>query len=252
MRELLFIFILFSSTGLFGQNANHSEILKAAHETYLNEEFEDAVALYESLRTMGLEAPELYYNLGNAYFRLGMMGKAIVNYERSLRLNPRNEDALFNLQVALARTTDTIIPAPQLFYYIWWQNFTGLMGMDAWAVLTLVLLFLFLLSIATFIAISELRFKKSFFVISLILLVVFVASFAATHSKYHDLHHKNEAVLILPRATGKSAPSTYSSEVFVIHEGNKGRILEELNGWYEIKLSNGTVGWVQATMVEII
>jgi len=251
MAILIFIFLLMQMESVLGQTTKPLETIVAAREAFIREDFALSVELYESLRSEGFESPELYYNLGNAYFRLGRTGKAIVNFERSLRLNPDSHNAQFNLQVALARTTDKIVPAPQMFYKRWWQNFIGLIGLDLWAKLSVFMLFLFLLSVAGFLM-AQRRTKKIMFVIVLLVCVATTLSFAATHSNYIELHQKKEAIVTAPEAAGKSAPGDTSSEVFIIHEGTKVRILDELDDWYKVKLVSGQVGWIQKKLIEII
>lgn len=232
--------------------ADSADIIRQANEAYVDGQYSYAIELYESLLEQKLESPELYYNLGNAYFKENLLGAAILNYERALKLKPSDENTLFNLEVARARTIDRINPVPLIFYERWWRNFYGMLSVDGWSWLLIVMLIAMLLSLGGFFFSRTRGMKKTAFGISMVFVVALLVSLAATRAQYHNTHKRLDAIVMVPRATAKSSPGEASPDLFVIHEGSKARITGELGEWYEIRLENGNVGWVKKSALEII
>jgi len=252
MRYMFFLFLLLPMGLLAMDNDLAHQKLEEANQAFLNEDFPAAALLYESLIDAGFDAAPLYYNLGNTYFRLGNMGKAILNYHRSLRIDPQNENTQFNLQVAQARTKDRIYTTPQIFYIQWWNRLVESFNADGWAKIVIAVLLVLLITMAAFIVSRNPLIKKVLFCSAAILLFLLIVSWSAAQSKYHRAFHANEAIIMVPTAVAHSSPSASSSQVFVIHEGAKVQITDALNGWYEIELANKKVGWLNASYLEKI
>lgn len=111
-----------------------------ANTAYINNDFPTAISLYETILSSGRQSGKLYYNLANAYFKEQEIGRAILNYNRALRLNPGNEDIRYNLQVAEKMTKDHIDAVPEFFVKTWLSNLRNLLSSTTWAVLSLVFL----------------------------------------------------------------------------------------------------------------
>jgi tetratricopeptide (TPR) repeat protein len=229
-----------------------AELIKQGNEAYSRGEFSYAIELYEQVIDAGLEAPELYYNLGNAYFRENQLGPAILNYERALRLRPNDESVRHNLEVANNRIIDLIEPVPVIFYERWWQQFLSLMSMDEWAIAGIISLVLFLVMLSVYFFSRTSGVKKWAFGLSLLLFIVTFTTFSAAQKQYQRLFLHPEAIVFVPRVTAKSAPGDASPDLFVIHEGSKVKITDELGEWYEVRLANGNVGWVKKQSLEVI
>ncbi len=229
-----------------------SEIIRQANEAYVNGQYSYAIELYESVLEQGLEAPELYYNLGNAYFKESIYGAAILNYERVLKLKPSDENTLFNLEVVRARTVDRINPVPLIFYEKWWKSFYSQFSADGWSWIIIVLLVAVLASLLGFFFSRTRGMKKTAFGISLIFIAALLVCLAAARAQYANTHKRKDAIVMVPRATAKSSPGEASPDLFVIHEGSKARITGELGEWFEVRLANGNVGWVKKSALEVI
>jgi len=229
-----------------------SDIIRQANEAYVNGQYSYAIELYESVIKQGLEAPELYYNLGNAYFKENTYGAAILNFERALKLKPSDENTLFNLEVARARTVDRINPVPLIFYERWWKNFYSKFSVDGWSWLIIVLLVAVLTALGGFFFSRTRGMKKTAFGITLVFALALLVCFAAVRAQYSNTHKGKDAIVMVPRATAKSSPGEASPDLFVIHEGSKARITGELGEWYEVRLANGNVGWVKKSALEVI
>ncbi|MBW6497709.1 MAG: tetratricopeptide repeat protein [Bacteroidales bacterium] len=232
--------------------ASPEELIRQANEAYVNGQYSYAIELYESVIEQELESHELYYNLGNAYFKENLFGAAILNYERALKLKPSDENSLFNLEVARTRTIDRINPVPLIFYERWWKNFYSKLSVDGWSWMIIFLLLGFLAAMGAFFFSRTRGMKKTAFGVSLIFAVAMVVSLAAVRAQYSNTYKRKDAIVMVPRATAKSSPGEASPDLFVIHEGSKARITSELGEWYEVRLANGNVGWVKKYALEVI
>jgi tetratricopeptide (TPR) repeat protein len=249
MKQL--IFILLFALSLSSLTATEA-ILDEAKDAYMNEEYAYAAEKYEEIISLGYESPYLYYNLGNAYFKDNKFGRAILNYERAKKLAPSNEEIKHNLKIANERIVDKVEPVPLIFYERWWRSIVNWQNADNWAKTGIILLFLFLGAAALYLFARTIFIKKISFYIGLVIFFFCVSSFILA-SNYNKVNlSENTAIVMTMRSTAKSSPSENSNDVFVIHEGTKVKITNNLGQWTEIKLANGNVGWVKKEVLVII
>ena len=251
MRYFLFI-ILFSfvSSGLMAE-VQQVYMLKA-NKAYSEGAFTTAAELYQKVIASGYESPELYYNLGNSYFKLNEFASAILWYERAKRIDPGNEDINFNLNVANNKIADKIEPLPELLHKRWYFAMVRLFSVDAWAITGIVLLILALSCGSVYLISRVLLLRKIGFWAGFIILFIALISFLFACSGYTALKSTNEAIVFTPTITVKSSPDEKSTDLFVVHEGTKVRLLDNISGWYEIKIANGSVGWLPISALEKI
>ncbi|MCK9220504.1 MAG: tetratricopeptide repeat protein [Bacteroidales bacterium] len=234
-------------------NAGGEQTLIAkGNKAYAVGAYTDAAATYEKVVAMGLESPDLYYNLGNAYFKMNDFAKAILWYERAQRLEPGNEDIDFNLKVANNKIADKIEPLPELFYKRWFTGLVHSFSVDAWAWMGIIFLVLALSAGALYLISRILFLRKAGFWIGLILLFFSIFSLFLAWSGNVFLKSDQEAIIFTPTITIKSSPDDKSTDLFVLHEGAKVQLLDNISGWYEIRIANGSVGWLPVTAVERI
>jgi len=224
----------------------------SGNKAYGNGSFTEAVDLYKKVVMLGYESPELYYNLGNAYFKLNDYPNAILWYERAKRLDPGDEDIDFNLKVTNNKIPDQIEPLPELFYKRWFRNLIDLFPADRWAGMGIILFVLALIS-GTFYLISRvLIFRKIGFWAGSVLLLFSVLTILFAWSGYTSVKNTREAIIFTPTITIKSSPDEKSVDLFVLHEGTKVQIKDKIGAWYEIRIANGSVGWIPLNAVETI
>lgn len=234
-------------------NGSGYQILIAKGNTaYSSGKYQEAIDTYTSLVSKGMESPDLCYNLGNSYFKLNDIPHAILWYERAKRLDPGNEDVSFNLNVANSRISDKIDPLPEFFIKRWLRAVTDLLPMDTWAVagvaFLIAALFLFSLYIASrVLLLRKLGFWAGFF--ACLFSIVFLL-FA--WSSYRSLKSDQSAIITNLTVTVKSSPDEKSTDIFVIHEGCKIQLIDHIGNWYEIRIVNGSVGWVEQSNFEKI
>ena len=209
-----------------------------ANTAYINNDFPTAISLYETILSSGRQSGKLYYNLANAYFKEQEIGRAILNYNRALRLNPGNEDIRYNLQVAEKMTKDHIDAV--------------LLSSTTWAVLSLVFLAAMLGS-ALFYLLSRrlVRRKIGFYgTATAFLLLVLTLCFAAIDRR--EAIDRTSAVVLRDAVAVKSSPDQNSTDLFILHEGTKVEISDRLNGWCEITIADGKKGWMECSTFETI
>lgn len=265
----IYIFImLFASTAAFAQSGteetteNQSLTLStealpitkaAADSAYINEQYDTAIAIYEELLSKKGTAAEVYYNLGNAYFRVDNIAKAIINYERALLIKPNNSDYQANLAIAQAKIVDKYEAPNELFFITWGKWIVNIMQSNQWAV-TSIIFFLTLLTGLGLLLIGKSGLMKR---IGLIVSCVFVfLTPVTTYCAYYQkakFQNRNAAIVVEPSIEVRSTPSESGTALFVIHQGKRVVIKDNtMSSWKEIKLENGEVGWLPTDAIEII
>lgn len=225
------------------------DLFQRANQAFIQGEYMYAAELYEEILAMGLASADLFYNLGNAYFKENQIGMAILNYERALQMRPFDENILFNLELARSRTVDRIEPLPQIFYQRWWKQFIYLRTIDGWARIALVFMIFSLMALLWFFFSNSSIKKKAGFALAMLLLLFSVIFFYAAHRQYILQFKRNAAIVMAPRVVVKSAPGETSPDLFVIHEGTKLFMGDDLGEWTEIRLENGNTGWLKRSQV---
>ncbi len=249
MKRIIYtiLAILFTAT-VFAQ----ADLLQKANEHYTKEEFQKAIDGYNQILTAGIESPEVYYNLGNAYYKTKQYTLAILNYERAKLLAPDDEDIEFNLQVANQKVVDSIQELPGIFIVRWWNALVNSQTTDTWAVLSIFsfIVFLTMLGFYFFAKTSEVKRITFWSGCFLIVFTIFSWTFAAKQ-KSRLINH-SYAIVMQPTVTVKSSPSDKGTNLFVVHEGLKIRITDKLGDWVEIRLADGNKGWLLTESVERI
>jgi tetratricopeptide (TPR) repeat protein len=239
--------ILFTAT-VFAQ----ADLIQKANEHYTKEEFKQAIDGYNQILMANIESPEVYFNLGNAYFKTKQYTLAILNYERAKLLAPDDEDIEFNLQVANQYVVDSIQELPGLFIFRWWNALVNSQTTNTWAIFSIVsfIVFLVLLGVYFFARSGDIK-RISFWAgCILLILTIFTWTFAA-QQKSRLVNH-SFAIVMQPSVTIKSSPSEKGTNLFVVHEGLKVRITDKLGDWIEIRLADGNKGWLLTESIERI
>lgn len=219
---------------------------------YIREDYASAVQIYENLLLTG-EAAEVYYNLGNSYYKLDDIARAILNYERALLLQPGDDDIRANLEIARAKTVDKETPIPEVFFVTWGRSLASMLSIDDWARVAIVAFVLCLVCFALFSVSGRVKAKKFGFTGGIVfLLLALVAHLAAVQQK-SNLTNRNQAIVLTPSVTVRSTPSESGTSLFILHEGRKVEIKDDtMREWKEIKLEDGKVGWIPASCIETI
>lgn len=246
---LLLLCILFS---LPVSSAEYTSAFDSANAAYLKKEYDKAIELYEHIVEAGQQAPELYFNLGNAYYQTGDFAHAILNYERAKKLAPDDEDIAVNLKFANQKTEDKIEAAPEMFLVELQRKIVSLMNESSWALLCILFFVLGLALLAIFISSRNTAVKKAGFYLGAASLALFITLFFIAKYSYSVSRSHDEAIVTGASVTVLGSPSESSTKLFILHKGSKVVVTEENNGWLEVKIANGNVGWIKETLVEKI
>lgn len=220
---------------------------------YAKGDYSTAIAIYENVLNSGNESADLYYNLGNAYYKSEEIAKAILNYERALLLSPSDKNIIFNLELAKSKTVDKLSQGFKIFFVEWIKSLINLMGMNAWCIIGIVAFVVMLVSILLFLFNSRISIRKIGFATAIVTLFVTIFANIAAYTHYERLTNRNTAIVIEPSITAKSTPDKSGTSLFVIHEGHKVKIIDDsMHNWKEIELEDGTVGWLPVTAIERI
>ena len=214
--------------------------------------YESAIEKYESIISAGFESAELYYNLANAYYKSNKNTKAILNYERALRLSPSNEDIKFNLELSQQHIIDKIEILPQVFYMKWWRNLISIYNSNYWAYISIVLFILALLIGLLYFLGNRIVIKKTGFWFGIIFMLFSIIGFYFSYNQKVKYLNHNEAIIFEPTVVVKSSPDESGTDLFVIHEGLKVIISDDLGNWNQVKLTDGNKGWILKKHLERI
>ena len=243
------IFILFFQSVLAN---NVGDSMKQAGEFYRKGDFNNAIKIYEQLRNEGYQGTSLYFNLANSYYRIGKLGYAILNYERSLKISPTDEDVKHNLAFANLSTVDRIQPLPTFFIFEWWEALLTSLSVNGWTYLVfffyLILIFLF---IFYFFA-KTVSQQKLILFSGLVTTIILAVTVSLLIVKINREQTHISGVVVEQSVTVKTSPDPQSTDAFVIHEGLKVTLEDKLDEWVKIKLADGKVGWIENDGVEKI
>lgn len=228
------------------------QLYQQANLLYQQGNVEQSKQLYESILQTGLVSGELYYNLGNAYYKTGNIAKAILNYERALRLMPQDDDLRHNLQLANLMITDRIDPLPRLFIWDMWDDMKNTLSLRSAAALTYLMYLLITGSLAVVVLARTYTLRKVALIGTAVSGLLLAGSLTITIGKYSDLHRIDEVIVMAPVATVKNSPDAKSSDAFVLHSGIKVKVTDHVGEWMKVRLVDGKVGWLEEGQAEII
>lgn len=237
-----------------GAQAEEPSAWDQAVSAYTEGRYADAVTLFEGIEAEGLfSGPELCYNMAGAYFKSGEIGKAVLYYERALRLDPSDSDIRYNLEFARGSTRDEITPVPEFVLRIWMRKISYAFTANAWAAISMVLFALVLGLVLLFLLGRSVASRRAGFFSALAALLLFALSLGFSLSLRKDALRTDEAIVMKAVSSVRSSPSEDSAkDLFILHEGTKVRILERVSGYDNISLSDGRQGWMLDSDLEII
>lgn len=248
--KIRFYILLFAFA--FANNIFSNEMLLKAEKAYDTKNYREAIKNYEILVAEGFKSYQLYFNLGNAYYRDKQLGKAIYNYELARKLDPNDEDVRINLGIAAAKTVDKIDSKENFFISAVKTNLLSSFNTQGWAWASILCVILFSIFLFTFISSGNIILKR----ISLFLsFISFLGLFGAYFLGYSALKSKYEnkfAIITVKETKIMNEPTSTASSKFSLHEGTKIRVVENNGDWVLIKLDNGNEGWVKLNDVGII
>lgn len=216
---------------------------------YQKERYEEAIVAYESVLGTKQHSAELYFNLGNCYYKLNKVAPAIYNYEKALVLNPDDAEIHNNLKFAQKLQIDEIKVVPQVGFSKMVHDFTSTFHYNTWAWISVGLSTLFLLFFIGYYFSQITLSKRIFFIGMFVLISLLLVSVSAAISEKNHYEREKPAIVFAEMVLVKSEPQKASNTVFTLHEGTKVFVLETLDNWKKIQLTDGTEGWIDKSAV---
>ena len=243
MKRVVLVF-LFLSTVVFSQTAD--ELFATANDLYKNGQYQEAIDTYERINEFDVESEDIYFNLGNSYYKLNRIAPSIYNYEKALKINPIHEDARINLEFTNRMALDAIEVLPKTIFQKFSENIIYKFTYETWAIIGVVLSFLgallFLLYHFSYTSSKKLFYFNTSILSAILLIVSMVFAFQA-----YDFEENTKTAIIFESVTDiKNAPTFNSDTVFQLHEGTKVEVLDVIDDWKKIKLVDGKIGWIVA------
>jgi len=261
----VFLFLLFSLSAFAEETAydyaqaeaNHHaqaemSLLQQANALYIQGEYLQAINLYERILQEYGVSPELFFNLGNAYFKTHDIARAILNYERALRLNPRFADARYNLELAQLRVLDNITPAEPFFLQRRMNALVSSFTSNQWFYFSWVMFILALVGALLFVFGRSRSLRKGAFTTAVVVLCISALTLTFAVVRKNQFQNQNDAIVMIGVIPVKNAPDRNATNLFELREGTKVRIRSTLGDWVEITIGDGRVGWVERRQIEQI
>ncbi|WP_445748468.1 tetratricopeptide repeat protein [Polaribacter sp.] len=249
MKKIVFLLVLFANT-ILAQSID--DIFYSANDFYKNEKFDKAIELYHQIESKGTISVELYYNLGNSYYKINKVGPSIYYFEKALKLDPTNEDAQNNLIFAKRLALDNIQEIPKNIFQKINANYLQKLSYNQWAIVSVVFSFLACILFLLFYFANSPTIKRIYFGSSISSFLLLIICFSITYNQYSFSQNNKEAIVFAETSTVKNAPTFNSEEVFILHEGTKVIVLDRIDNWKKIKLADGKQGWIIAKEIKEI
>jgi len=238
MKKIVYIFLILTQF-LFSQNG-----FERGNELYQKGNYNEAIKAYESVLATKKQSAELYFNIGNCYYKMNKVAPAIYNYEKALVLEPNDKEILNNLKFAHKLQIDEIKEVPKVGFEKLIRDFTGIFHFNTWAWISVVFALLFVFFFVGYYFSQTTASKRVFFIGMFALVFLLLISISsAIFEKKHDLNER-PAIVFAEMISVKNEPRVSGSDVVVLHEGTKVYVLDALENWKKIQLTDGTEGWI--------
>ena len=224
--------------------ATSDSLFQRAIGLYQEEEYEVSLQIFKEILDQGVESPDLYYNMGNAAYRSNNIGHAILYYEKALKMEPSHEDARHNLEFVSRYRVDTFEEVPELFLSTWRKMMVKVLSERSWSVIAILCFLIILGALLIYLFSKRLLLKKVGFIAAVVGLLLFIITFTSALSTHRNIVRPESGIIISPSVVVRSSPSETGTELFILHEGTKIRVNEEVSGWHNIRVIDGSEGWI--------
>jgi tetratricopeptide (TPR) repeat protein len=248
----LLLMILAASLISHGQPAAVKDSVTSANQLYNNGKYQDAIRKYQFVTAQGFESSDLYYNLGNAFYKSGNATYAIINYERAKKLAPNDDDIRYNLELARTQIVDNIVTLPEPGFLRWWKQLISSQSINFWGILSIATFFTFLFLFGLFLLSRSFRLKRLSFWFSVAAISLSAITFTFGSTLKSKLVNHRSAVITDRSVRIKASPSETGTELFIVHEGVTVQLTDQLGEWVYVSLPDGNKGWIkEASIVRI-
>lgn len=249
MKYYICLLLLCTSISIHAQSVS---LFNKANTLYNNGKFTEAINLYNEILDTGQHSAELYYNLGNAHYKLNNIAPSIYFFEKAKLLNPKDKEINNNLAFANNMTIDAIDTIPEVGFSKFVKRITHIFHFDIWASITVMLAFLCVFMVLLYYFSYSSTKKRLSFVASIICLLFLGCTLGLTYNKFALDKKDNPAIVFAQESQIKTEPNLRSEEAFRLHEGTKVQVTDTVKNWKKIKLSDGKIGWVSSEDIKIL
>lgn len=243
---ILLAIICFSN---LSANDDIQALTDSASNYYINADYENALRIYNSIYEQNYSSADLYYNIGNCYYKIGDIANCIYFYEKAHALQPNNKDIEHNLKIANANIKNKVEIIPEVFYISWYNNIMTIMSSDSWSIASVIFFIISLLLIGIFLFSKSIYLRKLGFIVGIICFCTSIISLILSDNQAKDIS-KNKHLIVFESTIIKSSPSDDSINLFEVNEGLKLEMLDSLNEWINIRLPDGKEGWIHKNNVK--
>lgn len=247
MKKLLFLLLIFTNV-IIGQNLQ--ELFSSANDLYRQEKIEQAIELYQKIESEGMVSSELFYNLGNSYYKLNKVGPSIFYYEKALELNPLNQDVKNNLVFAKRLALDNIEELPKTVFQKINSNFLQKISYNQWAIIAIIFSLIGSMLFMVFYFTNTPAKKRFYFVLSSLSFILFILFFSITYQQYSFAKNNKAAIVFAEKTEIRNAPTLNADQVFTLHEGTMVTVLDVIDDWKKIKIADGKQGWIISSEIK--
>ena len=246
--NIFYLLIILSSLA----KADSNSIMQTANEYYKNNRYQLAIEEYNKLLLDGFAGTSLYYNLGNAHYRLGKVGYAILYYEKALKLSPNDEDVTHNLALAKLNLKDKVDTLPPFFIFNLWEGILAAFSVTGWTIIVYIIFILVLIVFVVYFFSRSVTEQRISFFTGIGLTVILLLTISLLIVKMNKEFNTKDGIIIETSVIVKSSPDYSSKDSFQIHEGLKVRIEDNVDDWVKIRLDDGKIGWITEKSLGII
>ena len=244
MKNLLYI-VLLTTQVFFAQNG-----FENGNALYQKGKYQEAITAYESVFRTKKQSAELYFNIGNCYYKLNKVAPAIYNYEKALLLNPNDTEIQNNLKFAQKLQIDDIKTVEKVGFNKLIQDFTNTFHYNTWGGIAVGLSIVFLLFFIGYYFSQITVSKRLFFFGMFFVMLLLIVSVAAAIFEKNQYNNDQPAIVFSEVVSVKSEPKNGATDAFVIHEGTKVYVIESLDNWDKIQLTDGNEGWIENSAIK--
>ena len=244
--------IIIAAFMLSAMSASAATTIESANAAYQSGNYQQAITLYEQALKAG-NSSELYYNLGNAYYRRNNITKALINYEKAYLYNPTDADIRHNLDYVRTKTIDKLIPSADIFFVSWYKSLVYSLSIYGWALFSLLMIIISLIALLTYLFTNNDLLRKFGFWTTLLTFLLFIFSVIFAFQQTNNITNSNCGIVTAEQVAVKKTPESGSETVVTIHEGTHLEVVDDgMSEWKEIELPDGKTGWIPTNSFTLI
>lgn len=244
MKKIFLAIVIWLPLLSVASDRSAEELWQDATEAYVEGDFAKSVSLYNSIVEQGYESADLYFNMGNGYYKQDSLAKAIVYYMKAQKMDPSSERIAQNLEHAQAMTKNRIDALPEFFVVTWANSIRNMIGSNGWAVVAVLTFIMSLMAIMLYLLTSKVGLRKVGFTLAITLFVVFVISLNNSLGQRDNRSFSGDAVVVKSAVAVKGSPDRGGKELFILNEGAVVKVEDSVGDWREIVVASGNKGWV--------